>query len=72
VPSNNEEEIEDLTQDIGQLAGRLPPLERGLLRELIVGASLPENARKLDITYGAASVRVHRLRVRLRSIINDL
>jgi RNA polymerase sigma factor (sigma-70 family) len=66
------EEVESLAWDIEQLSGTLPELERQLLRELITGSPLADIARKLNITYGAAAVRVHRLRAKLRHIINDL
>lgn len=70
--SGDSEEVESLAWDIEQLSGTLPKVERQLLRELIIGSPLPDIARKLDITYGAAAVRVHRLRAKLHRIINGL
>ena len=64
--------IQELAADIEQLTERLSQIDRRLLIALISGAHLPEIAEDLAITYGAAGVRVHRLRDKLRHIINGL
>ena len=66
------EEVDQLSWDIEHLAGSLSDEEQRLLRELITNTSLNEIAEALGITYGAAAVRIHRLRGKLHSAINGL
>jgi RNA polymerase sigma factor (sigma-70 family) len=66
------EELRSLAQDIEQLGQGLTVQERALLSDLANETPMAEIAAKFGITYGAAAVRVHRLRERIRLIINDL
>jgi RNA polymerase sigma factor (sigma-70 family) len=67
-----EEEMANLAWDLAQLGKGLPPADRALLEELANETPIAEIAVKFNITYSAAAVRVHRLRQRIRLVINDL
>lgn len=69
---DSEEEMRNLAWDIEQLGKGLSVGERALLKELANETPIAEIAFKLNITYGAAAVRVHRLRENMRIKINDL
>ena len=66
------EEALEREHDIAVLAQRLNPDDRALLDTLLAGESLEEMAKRLNLTYGAAAVRVHRLTKRIRSTFKEL
>ena len=55
-----------------RLAQTLKPQDRALLRHLLQGSALHTIAFDLDISYGAAAVRVTRLKDRLRRLARGL
>jgi RNA polymerase sigma factor (sigma-70 family) len=65
------EELE-LEHDVALLAKGLEGADSQLLAQLVAGASVEQIARKMDLSYGAAAVRVHRLRQKLRIRFNEL
>jgi RNA polymerase sigma factor (sigma-70 family) len=70
--ASDEEEHRTLQWDVEHLAEGLSASERDLLTGLIDGANLKEIAQRLNISYGAAAVRTHRLRHKLANEINSL
>jgi RNA polymerase sigma factor (sigma-70 family) len=68
----DEGERSALRLDVERLGRDLSPSDQELLTALIEGIDLKQIAQRLDITYGAAAVRVSRLRDRLFHKINDL
>ena len=57
--------FEDVGIPLGSLLERLDADDRNLLRLLVDGVSLDAIAFELGVSYGAAAVRVHRLKARL-------
>jgi RNA polymerase sigma factor (sigma-70 family) len=65
-------ELLEMQHDIGVLAQRLNPNDRALLTRLLAGESMETIAQGLNLTYGAAAVRVHRLTDKMRNTLNWL
>jgi RNA polymerase sigma factor (sigma-70 family) len=65
-------ELLELQHDLALLARQLNPEERQLLEAMIRGESLEVIAKRLNISYGAATTRVHRLRNKISIILKYL
>ena len=70
--ASDEDERQTLRWDVEKLSMALNASERELLTALIEGIELKEIAEKLNISYGAAVVRAHRLRRKISQSINHL
>ncbi len=68
----DEGERHTLRLDVERLGKELSPSDQELLAALIEGVDLKEIAGRLKITYGAAAVRMSRLRDKLVHKINSL
>jgi RNA polymerase sigma factor (sigma-70 family) len=62
----------EMQRDIASLASGLNAEDRGLLERLLEGETVPDLAAALDISYGAAALRVHRLTKKIRRQFKDL
>ena len=65
------EELTRAKQLQAELLVGLEPADQKLMQLLIEGYTLPEISSRLDLTYGNAAVRLHRLRVVLRKYMQD-
>jgi RNA polymerase sigma-70 factor (ECF subfamily) len=62
-----------LVEDLEKIASDLPEEDRRLLAWLLEGRSVQDIAHSLlNLPYGTTAVRVHRLRKKIRNIINHL
>jgi RNA polymerase sigma factor (sigma-70 family) len=68
----DDEDRQHLRWDLEQLASDLPRAERDVLEALIEGLNIQEIAARERLTYGAAAVRIHRLKKNLFRSINKL
>jgi len=65
------EELARAQQLRNELLGALDSQDQQLLRFLIEGYNLPEISARLGLSYAAAGVRLHRLRITLRKYMNE-
>lgn len=62
----------EMEHDIALLAQSLGAEDQALLRALLAGESVDGIAKGLNVSYGAAAVRVHRFRNRIKSKFKEL